>query len=126
MNDVLVGIGSSEELPDGSDPVQVAAMPLAPGAYLIQAVVRVTAPVPELASCTLTAEDESDTSARLIDGNPLTGDPQDVVVTVAEEIGETTAVTVTCLATGGSDPGALVQNARIFAHRVGRVVYPIF
>jgi hypothetical protein len=126
VNDVWVGFGTSEELPDGADPVEVAAMPLGPGSYLIQAIVRVSGPVLELASCTLTAEDEDDTTARLIDGNPLLGDPHDIVLTVAEVIGEPTVVTVTCSATGGGDPGALVQNARIFAQHVGRVVSPVF
>jgi hypothetical protein len=63
---------------------------------------RVSGPVPELASCTLTAEEEADPSARLIEGNPLLGDPHDIVLTVAEVIGEPTTVTITCQATAAA------------------------
>jgi hypothetical protein len=51
---------------------------------------------------------------------------RDVVLTVAEFIGEPSVVTVTCAATGGGDPGAIVQNAKLVAQHVGRVVSPVF
>lgn len=126
VNDVWIVEGEGAELLDGEGAVQVAAMPLPAGSYLIQATVRVTATVTELASCTLAGEEESDASGRLIEGNALVGDPHDIVLTVAEFIGEPTTVTVTCEATGGGDPGAIVQNARIVAQRVGRVGSPVF
>ena len=126
VNDVWVVTGEGAALPDGEEGIPIAAMPLPAGSYLIQATVRVTATVTEYAACVLTAEDEADASGRLIDGNPLLGDPHDLVLTVAEVIGEPTTVTITCQATGGGDPGAMVQGAKIIAQRVGRVVHPVF
>jgi hypothetical protein len=122
VNDVYFASAGTADLVDNADPIEVVALPLPPGRYLVEATMRVSASVVELATCTLTVGDATDSATRLIDGNELVGDPHDLVTMVAVELGTAGAATVSCRAFGGGDPGAILQNVRIVAQAAGRLV----
>jgi hypothetical protein len=122
VNDVYVASGGFAELVDNGDPIEVAALALPPGRYLVEAVIRTSAAVVELVTCTLSAGGASDSATRLVDGNELVGDPHDLVATVAVELTEAGEASVSCHAFGGGDPGAVLQNVRIVAQSAGRLV----